>query len=460
MKKLFCLLMCLSMVFIISACGDNNKNTENEEISLKKDLSGSKFIFGTIRPMELYPAEAFSQSGDRLLTRYREIESEFGCSFTVKTYPDAASGPIRSAQLTGIEVPDIVDMNGDVAYALFIADALLSYNDVPGIDLNDETKWGSKAFTSTGNFGGKQYGIFANKWEIIPQMGGCVLFNNLLNNEWGLPNPYELYENKQWTWDTFRKILTDARHDEDKTKYYGFAVDEGYSAYGSILMKTVIFSNGGKALTERSGKLTFGYDTPECIEAMEWAKNLLENDLMRKTGSNEIQEFTQGKCVYFLGDSWRGTIHTEDATYLPSVTMEEYGFMHFPTGPKAETGVASSYVSVDRRLMFLPDLTDNEPEDLGFVLNFLFEVLDYETKATWKDALKTEIVHHKVEDTAVFLKMYEDVTYDYSAYYFNVISELNSAFTSVYNRKSGAAEAMQKISDKVNAEVEKNMYTE
>ena len=459
MKKLLFMLLCLCMILAVTACGENVDNADEGEVSTVRDMSGLSFIFGTIRPTELFQEEAYSQSGDRMLERYREIEAQFGCSFTVATLVDAASGPIRSAQATGVEVPDIVDIGGDVAYSLYKVDSLVPYNDIPGINLDDEDKWGSKNFIISGNFGGQQYGVFPNKWEFIPQMGGGLLFNNPLNKEWGLPNPYELYESKQWTWDTFKKILIDGRHDEEKTKYYSFMVDDGWSSNGPILMKTVIYSNGGQTLVNRAGKLTFGYDSAESIEAMEWAGSLLADDLMKKTNTAEMEDFTQGKCVYFLGDTWRGTIHIENAKYLPSEQMDEYGFMHFPSGPKVEAGYTSTYVSVDKRLMFLPALTDNEPEDLGLILNYLFEVLDRETKITWKEVLATEIMHHK-EDTAVFMKMYNNVLYDQSAYYVDIVSSINTAFTEVYNKKGGAAEAMQKISDKVNAEVNKNLYGE
>jgi len=460
MKKLLYLLLCLLTVLLVTACGSGDiTKTDNTDVTAK-DLTDKKFIFGTIHLTEYFQEEAFSQSGDRLLERYRAIENEFNCEFEVIGLPGDAMPAIRSAQAVGLDVPDVVDVGGDVGYSLYQVNGVQAFDDIPGIDINDEDKWGSKNFIVNANHGGKQYGIFANRWETIPQMGGLLLFNNILINEWVLPNPYELYENKQWTWDTFKEILIQARHDEDKTKYYGLVIHDDWGDYGFIFMKTAIFSNGGRALVEKNGKLAFGYDSAESMEAMEWAGSLLADDLAKRTRNPEMEEFTQGQSVFFLGDSWTGTVHTSSTPYLPSEQMKEYGFMHFPSGPKVPVGTTASYVALIRRLMFLPTLTDNKPEDLGLVLNFMFDVLDYETKVTWKDVLRREVVHHK-EDAEVFMKMYEDVVYDQSAYYYDNNEAVNKAFLSVYNKKgAGIVEAMQKISEVITNDVHKNLYGE
>jgi ABC-type glycerol-3-phosphate transport system substrate-binding protein len=458
MKKILGLLICCIMIFSIAGCGDNQdsaNNTDNESNDTGfKDMNGARFIFGTIRTNEYFEDEGYSSAGDKMRKRYKDAAEKFNCTLdVVKITNDACAPLIMQAVAVMTDVPDFIDCNSDSAYTMYKEGILFAYDDMTTLDINDP-RWGPASFRANGIYDGKSYGVFNYDWEFIPQIKGIMLINNPLIREHGMTDPYELQEKKAWNWENFKAELVKGTFTDGEKSYIGMTCEDI-----NKLALVAALSNGARLVSEVDGKKVFSFDTPEAIQGFDFAASLNKEKLVKASPGN-LADFTGGSedssgiASYAFCSSWMGTIHIAGCEYLPSFLMDEYGFINFPNGPSASENNCSSFIG-NERLLWCIEPGDNETDDKGMIMNYVFSPLDDSEKEGWKKLAQSQTFHHE-QDFNNFIFMIENSSYNYDTQLgTDIATRLDTAYRDILATTKTPAAAMEAVADAVNAQLTK-----
>jgi len=455
MKKILPLFILLCMVFaILTACGTEagDENIEIESGTVYKDLEEAKFLFVTGWTNEFYPDEGYSDSGDNIRVRYADAEEKFNCTFEVKQFEEGtASGFLRKAIAVNLDVPDMMDTHANNAYPAYKEGWLISMEEINTID-ETNFMWGPVKFRQYGIWDGASYGFFPYNWDFIPQYAGTLLFNNELILQNGMKNPYELQEQKQWTWNNFKNELIAGTITTSDKKMVGLGIESIPN-----FLKSFVMANGGSIVEKVNDKYVFGLESPNAAAAFDYCGELKQLKVL--STASKIDFSVNKKYVYFSTESWNATINVEKTDNskddLPTRVMDDWGLINVPDGPNASGNVTAGFVHIGRRLNWLIGMSDNNRDDFGLLLNYIFSPIGNKSEA-WKEiADKQFFLYHEAYEN--FLYTVENCNYDYTAELYSVRSVIESALNSGYSKGvssvSGYREKIQtEIDLKMNAE--------
>jgi len=455
MKKIFALAILFCMVFaVLTSCGSaNNDDDKNLGGNTEyKDLEEAHFIFATGWTNEFYPDEGKTDSGDNIRLRYADAEEKFNCIFEVLQFTEGeASSYLRNAIAINDGVPDMMDTHATNAYPVYKEGWLISLEEISTIDETD-FMWGPTKFRQYGNWDGASYGFFPYNWDFIPQYAGTIMFNNELILQNGMKNPYEMQEQKQWTWANFRDELIAGTIKTAEMNQVGLGID-GVPNY----LKAFILANGGSIVEKSNDRYVFGLESANAAMAFDFCKELKQLKVITENAA-KIDFAVNKKYVYYSTESWNATINVEKTDNsiddLPTRVMNDWGLINVPDGPNATGKVTAGFVHMGRRLNWLIGMSDNDHDDFGLLLNYIFSPIGGKPEA-WKEiALKQFFLDERAYNN--FLYTVENCNYDYSAELYNVRTNVESALTSGYSKgvtgvQAQAARIQTEIDEKMNA---------
>ena len=447
MKKIKIIMLLLTFILLFSACGtgDNiNSDDEVDFVDKQIDMDGASFIYGTNWVDQMFADIGWTDSTDKMRVRYTDAMEYFNIDFQVLKCDDSSSY-VMNKVASGMDVPDFIDIHASNAYPLYKKDLLVPYEEISTIDLSEE-KWGPTAFLQYGHFNGKTYGTYQYAWEFIPEFQGIMLWNGLLQKQLGMINPHELQENKEWNWANFRKLLEEVTVFEGENKLLGMSIDQTKAIFH--LMQTATFSNGGSVVKEENGKKVFAMTDAVAYEAMDYIAKLKDDKLIGLESGSKLEMFCAGKAMFIYCEVWRGTLRATSDPYLPSYTMDDYGFISFPTGPKAPSvDTVSAFVHVGRHMNWVVNGSENDADDIGRVMDYIFEPLD--DTGGWKTMSKAQVFMYK-EGYENFVHMVENIQYNYSAELQKPESTYETACVNVFNGKKTPSAAMEAVAEAIN----------
>jgi len=342
------------------------------------DLGGYEFIFASHWIGEFFPEEGASEDGDKLLERYREIEEKYNCKITpISMGPEELVPNVIAAAMAGDKYADIIDANLGWFQALRSGGYLADLNTVPGIDLNDP-RWNPAAFPMT-TYDGKVFGMQFK--EIQPR--AVLFFNKSLMEREGQPDIYELFRNKEWTWDKFREIMRNITKDTD-----GDNINDiwGITTIGDGLEKQAIWSNGARVVKNDGGKYVFGLNDPAAHEALQFVYEIINVDKFYKfqaEGTDWTQpayDFMEGNVGFFAMEFWFAPV------WGAPEMQDDYGIVPFPMGPQA-----TDYVSqhADQRF-FCMTSTNSDLDKAAIIWNAICEPFEGTSPDDWKEVYRND----------------------------------------------------------------------
>jgi len=333
------------------------------------DLGGRVIRVGATWNLE--PQEGVSESGDRYIARLRNLMEKYNFSLEYAEVPwDQFAETFISSTLSGQPWVDISYAESTFFYPTFVVGGLvLPLSDMGVFDFNDP-KW-NKTVIEYSTYNGKVYGMNTGRDDVR----SVLFWNKTMFEREGLPNLYELQNNKTWTWDKFLEVAQKATKDLD-----GDGVIDQYGFSGIKTEWIILATNNGKTVKFVDGKPTFGLTEPEALEALQFYQDLVNvhrvYDLPPDGSPWDYgtQRFINGKTAMLMTELW----HWE---MMKQSMHDEYGVVAPPMGPRA-----NEYVSLLNvfNAVCIP-ATTQKPEDVAFVWNAITEPDPEEDPNAWRE---------------------------------------------------------------------------
>ena len=266
----------------------------------------------------------------------RRIEQEFNVAFDYVLISQGELVPtLLASVMAGDPLGDVVYFLGGQAFASANGDLLHAVGDFAP---STSDMFNAQIYMRPRNF---LHGEFWNFSDTSPMVHGMGMGVNLdIINAIGAPNPVELWERGEWTWDAMREIMVMATRD---TTGDGVIDQFGISGQPNNIMINLIAANNGHLVDPDT--LTYGFDHPNTMEAFEfvyeifntlnvWYHDAASGNPMGDWGRNTFS-YREGRSALFTAATWM-------------LQHDELPFAHamvpYPTGPSAgNTNYARMY---------------------------------------------------------------------------------------------------------------------
>ena len=393
MSKNFIRLLSLILVFLFAlfallSCGkvpepdQDKEEQQTEEPSTGESKEEVKYDFGgrTIRYVAWWnrgPVENASEREDKLLARMAEMEEKYNAKLEFIEVPQGEyQEQFVASTMAGDPIAEIAFIFSHWYFPGFVSSGLLyPAGDLEAFDFSED-KW-IKSVNELTTFQGKQYGFRDGRQA--PR--GGVWWNKTLFEREGLPNLYELQNNRTWTWDKMLEIAIKATKDTD-----GDGVIDQWGLNGSQPEWPIVFSNGAEVVTvKEDGKAVFGLTDPRAIEALQFYQDLLNvyNVFEKKPAGSAwdypMLSFAKGNVAMHISEWWVGD------SYLKNGMEDDYGFVMFPMGPKAD-----DYVSHGGEECFeVIPVTVKNPEEVAIIWDYYTDPFPDDDPDAWMQVYET-----------------------------------------------------------------------
>lgn len=433
-KKMFAVLLAVSMMTGVAACGNNDSGsgssspaggsqggssesaqatpepTEAPEedlgaYTIRKDANGNTVDLGGIEIIVNNHSASSEEEGPA--SAYEEARNEY-LDWAQKTYNFTLKQEADSTWAsTAEDFANYVTGGGDDHYYINVLNSggelmaamknQLLY-DVSTLDCFDltEDKW-VKAVSENCSMNNAVYGFRTDKDGMLGGRG--IYFNKRILQESGI-NPDDLYKWQdagEWTWEKFEELCSKVEKDDDGD---GIMDRKAMACQNSIWFEVVVYTNGGSFVgQDANGKYINNLESAETMEALNWAWDMWEKYDAHTTYPENAEwnhfesMFPNGQVCFYPAQLWR-------AGALTGSMDDEIGFICFPKGPKA-----TDYVNpVTDACYAIPGCYDAEKAwKIAFAWDVWTEPIPgYEDFVTWRaEALKsfddTESVDSTVE---------------------------------------------------------------
>ena len=340
MKKLVALLLAAIMVmcWLPSLAEDENPYAEYG-VEILTDADGNKIDLGG---MEIIVCEHWSHDwhDDEPDTASAEATKEWRewleetYNFKIITRADttwsACPDDFNNIATTGSDVNYVWAMRFETISAPMNAGLFYDLATLDCLDFSDE-KW-NPAIKSMTTKGDSIYGMRAADAE--PR--GGVYFNKRLLTEAGIDpeSIYDMQKDGTWTWEAFEEILKKLTQDTD-----GDGVVDKYAmmSFSPRLLLPAIYSNNANFFAlDENGKFVVTAGDENFLEAANWIMDMVSKYEMKAPEGANWDYFD---AAFFNGETAIKVAEEYEAGQGLAEMVDDFGFVMFPKGPKAETYV-------------------------------------------------------------------------------------------------------------------------
>ena len=389
------ILIFLSMV-ILAACAGSETEIFDVDYSFKSettDLEGATIKYVreagglafAIEDGQVLGYEVDTILGDLAMKRVKDVQNNLNCKLDIVYFSgDSSYTNFRLSSLAGSYYCDIFCGISDRFREDMKSGTIVGLSQVAEfIDYRNEEKWGRRNVLEVLYWEDDVYGLIPMLWPTSSvSYTGLTIVNEDLIASLNVEDPRDLYENKQWTWATFRDCLE---------KYY---VQEGgevkHYALASVPFdfgSNYILSNGHRlAEKDLSGKYQSGLHDQRSLTAMAEAQDVFYGALSytidrRDSILNPVEDLIAGNTVM-------GVMHYAEYVADRIVKgMTNFGAVPWPSGPDVEPGfLATLHMNLERAIVI--SRFSYNIEATAIALNALYEPFEeYPTNDSVKDFL-------------------------------------------------------------------------
>ena len=342
-KKIAAGLMALSMAAGLSACGNSNSGTEstsettvetttaktvavNTEALKDEEQAVLEDLMSQLQDVELENKEVKwmahydlnpSSEGNSKSVGLEMFEQKYGGKIThVPTTWDARFTDLAKA-VTGGDGIDLFPGDDTSNFPNGIVKGMFQPID-DYVDLNSELWQSMGAAMDIYKFGGKHY-------ELVTSVTAeqVVIYNTQTLEENGLDDPWDLYKEGNWNWDTFKQMLLD----------YVDVENEQYGLDGFWAEKALYLSAGKPFVESVDGSLVSNYKDATLEKAMNFQYDLFTNGLVFNREQFEWKEQPQmmgsGNQLFYIVGSWH--IRKDPETWATEIEPDKLGIAPVPS---------------------------------------------------------------------------------------------------------------------------------
>ena len=349
--------------------------------------------------------------GRAALKKWKAVEEEFDVTINWVQLPNPyiTVEKLVATVLTGEPMADIVNLNCvDAIPSLVEGNMILALDDY--FDFSDP-KWPSQ-LSKIAMYKGKTYGYISN---FMTAHG--IWYNRTLFEREGFPDLYELQENGEWTWDAYLDLAKRATRDTDGDG----EVDQFGIALGYEIEYPLIYSNGGEVVSDNGDSYDFVLNSEEALESLEFIQAVYSANVFSRDGETS---FISGKAAMYGGEIFQGW-------NMANNMNDDYGFVFYPKGPKAE-----DYVSVSNSMIIsvFPANVNYPPDRLAGIVESitLFEMQEQIVMEYLQDRLET------IEDIETALEMMDKTEFNRTAAFPGLNSVIGRIFRNIRKGTSPA----------------------
>lgn len=330
-----------------------------------QDLNGYTFIVADNNANRWFPQEGSSDLANAIIDRVKWVEQTYNVNIEVRKHSEEE---FSTAVMAGDKYADIIIAPTWELGRHINGKRLADLNAVTNLNL-DNPYWKEYNTSNLLTYDNRTYGAaapFANQGDEV----WVIVFNKSMVEELGLENPYELVNNKQWTFDKMLEMQQAAKRDlngdgvMDSNDRYGLATGHDWDIAVALYL-----ASGNKIIeVAKDGTMKYAVNTPKAYETIEMIKRMTkQGDTFFPKNEGEdmdayVKAFVDGKALFLAYSRGRGVI---DLIY----EMEsDFGFLPIPMGNN--TSDYLSWVSHDAPSMAVP-VTNKELDKTGLVLEAL-----------------------------------------------------------------------------------------
>lgn len=313
------LLVFVLLIGLVGCSSGEEASTEPEEETTEEtttteeeavDLGGRALKFANNWDMT---PEGGTEYGDLTVEYFEKVQEKYNVSVEYVVVPfEEKVNQLTTSILAGEPFADLVSLDSTQAAQLIQQDYLIPLDDI--LDLN--TIKMSDAQKQMYTIDGKVY-MFGHQ---LNQSGG-MYYNKTMFEQAGLPDPYELQQKGEWTWEA----MLEAAKKLTTGDTYGLSADP------NLLMEYLIATNDAYVLNPETYEVEL--DSENAMEALEFMYALYnEHKVIKPNEGNNWEDprnyFTEGLVGMTQGWVWEAEGRAD--------TPFEWGYVFWPKGPKAD----------------------------------------------------------------------------------------------------------------------------
>jgi ABC-type glycerol-3-phosphate transport system substrate-binding protein len=426
---------------------------ETQSYDPNLDMEGYEYVIACFYGPDVWHPEAGkSEMGDLLLERYREIEEQNNCTIKfIDCTTDEFLDGINTSAASGIKYADQVHLNMDMYQRLMSAGYLATMSELPYIDIKDE-KWNQYYKEVITGKDGKLYGLDFLSWpNRKPYPDQCVFFNKTLVRELGLTDPYEMYDNGEWTWENFRKLLLDSTRD---TNGDGENDIYGITCVGNLLEYAALYSNGAHTFDVVDGNYRFGLANDAAYKALQFTSDIRNVDQTFLSFPEDahwgmpLDTFKAHGTVFFMRD----IIYFQDL----KDNDHEFGMLPFPKGPDLQGNYPMATWNADTQVQSILKI-GTDVDKAAYIFNRITEPFDGYPVGEWESyALRNHFMKDE-KAFSIFKEMCENAIPDgFYVYGGDHYGKISQALYDTINQTKTPAEALNSIQEELQTYLDEN----
>ena len=186
------------------------------------------------------------------------------------------------------------------------------------IDINSAIWQNTKEAMELYNFGGKHYELITNVTA-----EALVIYNKATIEANGLDDPWDLYEQGEWNWDTFKSMLLDfVDEDSDQWGLDGFWAE-----------KALFLSAGTPSVSTNGTDIVCNINDATVEKAMNYQYDLFTNGLVfpreQFNWAEQPQMMGEGRQLFYIVGSY--SVEADPETWTTAIDPENLGIVPVPS---------------------------------------------------------------------------------------------------------------------------------
>lgn len=348
MKKITSVISLLLTVAMLVGCGGKTGGNGKGGTAANK---GEADVIEIVSWWDETPVSG-DELSDRMVKRQADIEKKYNVKFKFTVLPaDEITTRFTAALLAGETLGDFVNMRHFWAFPEYAKKGFL-------LNMSDYLDFSDSAFnaddTKRATYDNNVYGFSMNPLRV----GYVVYFNKAIFEKNGIENPYKMYKNGQWNWNTvfsLAKKLTG-------NNVWGINSLDTYD-----MVELLVASNGGSYAEYVNGKAKSNLTHTGTVKGIELARQAAYTDKICEpypSGSDwdyGVKQFQAGHLAMFVG----GTDSMDD---FKQQMNDKFGVMPLPLGDGQ-----TDYVNFIRERHFKVAASTSDKERMKKLLPIMYE---------------------------------------------------------------------------------------